>query len=85
MVGDIKADYTKKMTTIRFVEVVKPKSCSFLFWNCNQLTEIKNMENLYTNECTAMNSMFSSCNNLTNLDLRNFDTSNVTNMKEMFK
>ena len=31
-----------------------------------------------------MSSMFASCPSLTSLDLSNFDTSNVTNMSEMF-
>ncbi len=29
-------------------------------------------------------SMFKNCNNLINIDLSSFDSSNVTNMKEMF-
>ena len=81
--------------TVRFVGGVKPKSCSRWFgeWNktnidlssCIHLTEIKNIENLYTNECTNMFSMFYNCKSLKTLNLGdNFDTSNVTTMYSMF-
>ena len=83
--------------TVRFVGGVKPKSCKMWFgeWiensndsssnSCIHLTEIKNMENLYSNECTNMIRMFYSCKSLTTLDLSNFDTSNVTDMSCMFE
>lgn len=82
--------------TVRFVGGVKPKSCAYWFgdWvkdvntsliSCIHLTEIKNMENLYSNECTNMIRMFYNCQSLTTLDLSNFDTSNVTDMSCMFE
>lgn len=83
--------------TVRFVGGVKPKSCEKWFgqWinnaqtgltnSCIHLTEIKNMENLYTNECTNMIRMFYNCQSLTTLDLSNFDTSNATDMSCMFE
>lgn len=49
---------SNKMITARFVEAVKPKSCYYWFRNCTDLTEIKKMKNLYTNECTDMEGMF---------------------------
>ena len=52
---------------------------------CTALTEIKNMENLYTDACTNMSYMFSSCTSLTTLDLRSFNTSACTNMSYMFE
>ena len=39
---------------------------------------------LGTSTFTSMNSMFSSCGNLTSIDLSHFDTSNVTDMSNMF-
>ena len=60
------------------------KSCDSWFWSCVKLTEIKNIENLYTNECTSMSYMFYNCSNLTNLDVSNFDTSKVRGMSYMF-
>ena len=81
---------TYEMTTVRFVGPVKPKSCEkwFGIWSsnvsCINLKEIKNIENLYTNECTNMSMMFSNCESLTSLDVSNFDTSNVTTISDMF-
>ena len=79
---------TQQMTTVRFVEAVKPKSCEEWFgvndYGCSNLKEIKNIENLYTNECVNMDKMFNYCKSLTSLDLRNFNTSNVKSMIFMF-
>ena len=79
---------TRQMTTVRFVEAVKPKSCEHWFgvndYGCSNLKEIKNIENLYTNECANMDKMFNYCKSLTSLDLRNFNTSNVKSMIFMF-
>ena len=72
-------------TTVRFIGAVKPKSCEDWFRYCDKLTEIKNIENLYTNECTNMKYMFYKCSNLTSLDLSNFNTSKVTDMLCMFE
>ena len=84
-------DCTLAMTTVRFVGAVKPKSCKEWFggkWSsneaCENLTEIKNMKNLYTNECINMSYMFNYCKSLTSLDVSNFDTSQVSDMSQMF-
>ena len=78
------SDCTTEMITVRFEGIVKPKSCAIWFMACKNLTEIKNIENLYTNECINMTYMFYCCNNLTNLDVSHFDTSKVTNMPFIF-
>ena len=75
---------SKTMTTVRFTEAVKPKSCYLWFNNCQQLTNIENLNYLYTNEVTNMRSMFSNCSKITTLDVSNFNTSNVTDMQYMF-
>ena len=75
---------TRQMTTVRFIGAVKPKNCEQWFTGCSNLKEIKNIENLYTNECTSMYQMFTMCSSLANLDLSGFDTSKVTNMNSMF-
>ena len=49
---------------------------------CTALTEIKNMENLYTDACTNMSYMFSSCTSLTTLDLRSFNIKISNYMEE---
>ena len=75
---------TSFMTNVRFVGAIKPNDCSEWFKYCNRLTEIKNVQNLYTNECVSMYQMFLSCSSLTSLDVSGFDTSSVTNMYQMF-
>ena len=57
---------------------------AFLFNNCNNLKEIKGLDQFKTNRVTDIKSMFQSCYNLEYIDLSNFDTSNVENMEYMF-
>ena len=79
---------TEEMTTVRFVGAVKPKSCYEWFGSsgvgCSNLKEVKNTENLYTNECTNMSYMFMNCGNLLTLDLSHFNTNKVVDMSYMF-
>ena len=78
-------DCTQQMTTVKFEGGLKPKNCENWFYHCANLTEIKNIQNLYTTNCVKMNSMFESCTSLTTLNLSTFDTTNVSNMKNMFQ
>ena len=78
------ANSTLVIKTVRFEGAVKVKTCEQMFYACTNLKEIKNIENLYTNECTNMRQMFRDCNNLETLDIRSFDTSKVENMAQMF-
>ena len=55
-----------------------------MFDDCNKLKEIKGINNIYTPKVTDMWEMFNYCKSLEYLDLSNFDTSNVKNMKYMF-
>ena len=73
-----------KIKKIIFSGIVKPKDCSNWFLDCENLTEIKNIENLDTSECTRMDAMFGNCSSLKILNLNTFDTSKVTNMDGMF-
>ena len=57
---------------------------SYLFYNVKTATQFPNLLTLDTSNVTNMEAMFSSCSNLTSLDLSSFDTSNVTNMQNMF-
>ena len=78
------SDCTSEMTTVRFVGIVKPKSCTEWFNLCKPLVEIKNIENLNTNECTDMSYMFCGCLFLKNIDVSGFNTNKVTDMSGMF-
>ena len=73
-----------QILTVRFANGVKPITCYEWFNTHTNLTEIKNMENLDTSECTDMYAIFYNCYSLTTLDVSNFDTSNVTDMYHMF-
>ena len=57
---------------------------AFLFNNCNNLKEIKGLDQFKTNKVTDIKSMFQSCYQLEYIDLSNFDTSNVENMEYIF-
>lgn len=54
------------------------------FFTMENLETILGIDNLNTENVTDMDSMFSDCSSLANLDLSNFNTENVTNMKGMF-
>ena len=59
------------------------KDCSFMFYNCSNITNL-DLSSFKTKNVTNMSNMFSGCENITNLNLSYFDTKNVTNMNNMF-
>ena len=77
-------DCTRWMTTVRFEGAVMPKSCEEWFYYCKYLTTIKNIKNLYTDECTNMSYMFGECSSLTAIDLSELNVENIENMSSMF-
>ena len=54
------------------------------FDECVNLTTIKGIENLKTDNVTDMSSMFNNCTSLKTLDLSGFNTEKVTDMSDMF-
>lgn len=62
----------------------RPKSTAYWFKNAVYLTSITGIEYLNTSEVTNMNSMFSSCINLKQLDLSHFNTEKVWGMNSLF-
>ena len=62
----------------------RPTSTAYWFEKCSNLTTIKGMENLKTDNVKNMYSMFSGCSALTSLDVSGFKTDNVTDMGVMF-
>ena len=62
----------------------RPTTCRFWFFHCEELEAIEGIENLNTQNVTDMSLMFTSCINLTSLDLSKFDTQKVTDMCRMF-
>ena len=61
-----------------------PTSCRCWFVGCTELKTIEGIEYLNTENVVTMKSMFAFCNNLTTLNVTNFDTKNVTDMYAMF-
>ena len=57
----------------------------YIFDKCSKLKEIKGSNTFITSKVKTMEGMFRFCFELQYLDLSNFNTSNVTNMKDMFK
>ncbi|MBQ3617626.1 MAG: BspA family leucine-rich repeat surface protein [Bacteroidales bacterium] len=79
--------YASKITTVEFDPLFKyaqPKTCSYWFYQCTNLTEIKGIQYLNTSEVTNMNYMFYGCESLKSLDLSSFNTDKVLNLVEMF-
>ena len=76
--------YAHNIKTVRLEGIIKPKNCKWWLQNLTGLTQIKNIENLITSECSNMSMMFDGCYSLTNVDVSGFDTSKVTDMSKMF-
>ena len=79
------SDITPKDGVYEYILVAKgkdnlPTSISF-----NGKSNLLTVEYLNTDNVTNMSYMFYGCNNLTSLNLSNFDTSEVTNMDSMFQ
>ena len=61
-----------------------PTTLRAFFSNLLKLETITGLEYLNTEKVTDMNNMFSSCSELTSLDVTHFNTAKVTNMGSMF-
>ena len=70
-------DCTRKMTTVRFVGAVMPKSCAEWFSNSTKLVEVKNIENLYNDNVQNISRMFANCSSLKFIDFSFFDVTNI--------
>lgn len=66
------------------VDLSEATSAESMFATCNYLKTIKGMSRWDTSNITNMSKMFSSCSELTELDVSNFNTSKVTDMSSMF-
>ena len=68
---------------IKIKSNIKLFSLSTMFYNCNNIINIK-FTKINTNNVTDMSYMFNKCKKLSKLNLSPFNTNNVTNMCEMF-
>ena len=69
---------------VDFVNIVAPTNTARWFQGCENLLELKHMQNLNTSNVTSMLRMFNVCSKLENINMRYFNTKNVTNYYAMF-
>lgn len=69
---------------VDFVNKIVPLYMDWWFWKCENLQEIKNLNNLYTNYTISMFGTFCDCYKLSEINLNNLNTKNVTSMGYMF-
>lgn len=67
-----------------FANMTGLTSTAYWFYRCKNLSTIKGIENLKTDNVTDMKMMFLYCESLTNIDVRGFNTKNVRTMEAMF-
>ena len=71
---------------IKLIETKPITDMSFLFYKCESLNSIPDMDNWDTKNVTKMNCMFCKCTSLISLvGMCNWDTTNVTDMSCLFK
>ena len=79
-----KNSYVKKVVFDASFANARPTSCFSWFRGCENLTTIKGIEYLNTENVENMSSMFRDCYALKSLDLSSFNTAKVTSMSRMF-
>ena len=78
------ADITTVVFDESFANCTTLKSTASWFSGCSNLTTIEGIKNLKTNNATDMSYMFGGCSGLSSLDLSNFTTANMTNVRGTF-
>lgn len=73
-----------RIKVVDFAVLTVPESTSYWFYNYTNLTKVMHAENLNLSHCTNMDSMFSKCYSLVDLDPSSWDTRSVTNMRWTF-
>ena len=67
-----------------WTETARVSNMAHLFWHCKAVTRL-DLSKWKADNCTAMNSMFSGCENLNSLSINsNFNSANVETMSYMF-
>ena len=74
----------KKVVFDNSFVLARPQSTSQWFLGAEQLAEIIGLEYLNTTEVKSMRYMFYNCSSLTNVDISNFDSSNLEDTNSMF-
>jgi surface protein len=73
------------ITKVLILEDLIPRVCGGWFRDMVQLEKIDGLEKLHTHQVSDMSFMFAGCEELSNLDIDDWDVSNVKDMTDMFK
>jgi surface protein len=79
----MKFNYSKVIEILKW-NASNVTDMSSMFYGCDKLEKINNIENLVTSNVTNISKMFYLCG-VSSLDLSKWDTSNVTNMEWLFR
>lgn len=82
--GNAEWAYNEDIIKVDILNEILPTNTSWWFCGLYKVTSIENIENINTTNVTDISSMFRDCVSLTSIDVGSFDTSNVTNMSDMF-
>lgn len=80
--GEFKGNY--EITEVTTTVTKDNTDLNKMFYHCNNLTTINDMDTWDTSNVTDMSEMFYYCYDLTDVDFSSFNTSNVTDMEYMF-
>ena len=72
------------ITKVIIEEPIAPSTCREMFKDCTNLETIENIDNLHTENSINMSNMFRDCSSLQEVDLNNFDTSEISTLYAMF-
>lgn len=78
------SSFRDEILTVDFKDEIKPTSTAYWFSSCTNVTTIANLPNLDVSTATSMVQMFSDCPLVTSLNLSNWDTSQVSDMTNIF-
>ena len=76
--------YELKFLDLSNFDTSKVTNMEGMFKKCHKLKEIKGLNSFVTNKVNNMRGMFQECGELEYLDLSNFDTKNVEDIKDIF-
>lgn len=72
------------LRTVNFAEEIKITNLDNLFSGCSNLNEIRNIENVKTDDATSAMATFKGCTNLKSIDISAWETDNIKDMSQMF-
>lgn len=79
------SNFSEEIDITNLKNTNKIKDMNNLFYNCLNLKNIIGLKNLKTDNCENMSWMFYFCSNLKDINVSNFNTEKVIDMKNMFK